>query len=155
MALAAPEEQAVTGNQLLHGIANAGIVVQALLLSMVALSVWNWFIILKKRKQFDEIAKENEEFLDDFWKASNLQQIHSQADKYAESPIARIFHSGYQEIERVVATKEEGLMLSGMENLERSLRKAHDDEVSRMEVHLGVLATTGSTAPFIDTPAAI
>ncbi|MCC6138272.1 MAG: hypothetical protein IT287_06545, partial [Bdellovibrionaceae bacterium] len=43
---------AVVGNQLLNGIAHAGIVVQILLLSLIALSVWNWFIIFKKRGEF-------------------------------------------------------------------------------------------------------
>lgn len=149
LAAAAPEEKVVTGNQLLNGIAHAGIVVQLLLLSMIGLSIWNWFIILKKRKQFQEIADQNEEFLEAFWKASNLQQIHAQADNYTQSPLGRLFNAGYQEIERVVAAGQDGLLLSGMENLERSLRKTQDDEVAEMESHLSVLATTGSTAPFI------
>jgi biopolymer transport protein TolQ len=148
-AAAATEEKVVTGNQLLHGIANAGIVVQALLLAMVALSVWNWFIILKKKKQFEEVNRGNEEFLSAFWNASNLQQINSQSDRFSDSPIARLFKSGYQEIERVIGAGQEGLMLSGMENLERSLRKTQDQEIATMENHLSVLATTGSTAPFI------
>lgn len=149
LASAESTEKVVTGNQLLNGLLHAGIVVQTLLLSMVALSVWNWFIILKKKKQFEEVAKGNEEFLNAFWNASNLQQINTQADKFGESPIARLFHSGYQEIERVVSSQQENLMLNGMENLERSLRKTHDQEVARMESQLSVLATTGSTAPFI------
>lgn len=148
-AWAASQEKVVaTQNHLLHGIMNAGIIVQALLFSMIALSVWNWFIILKKKSQFEKVARDNEEFLEAFWKANNLQQIHSKAGEFGESPLAKLFSSGYQEIERVVGTQD-GSLMSGMENLERSLRKTHDEEVAKMESQLSVLATTGSTAPFI------
>jgi biopolymer transport protein TolQ len=137
-------------NHLLHGIANAGIVVQLLLLSMVALSVWNWLIIFKKKNQFTQIAEQNEAFLEVFWKATNLQQISTQLEPHSASPLAKVFGAGYQEIERVVSSQQTGgAMMTGMENLERTLRKAHDEEVAQMENQLSVLATTGSTAPFI------
>lgn len=139
----------VSGNHLLEGIAHAGIIVQLLLLSLIVLSVWNWFIIFKKRGEFQKINAENEEFLNMFWAASNLQQIQTKTDSFTNSPIARVFKSGYQEIERVLGTKEQGLMMTGMENLERSIRKSHDDEVANMESNISILATTGSTAPFI------
>lgn len=136
-------------NQLLHGIMHAGIVVQLLLLSMILLSVWNWVIIFKKRAQFQELEKENALFLNDFWKSDNLQQIHSQVNQHKSSNIARIFDSGYKELERLLSMNEPSLMLSGIENLERALRKAHEDEITSMESQLSILATTGSTAPFI------
>lgn len=139
----------VAGNQLLNGILHAGIVVQVLLLSLIALSVWNWFIIFKKRGEFQKISAENEEFLNMFWAASNLQQIQAKADSFTNSPLARVFKAGYQEIERVVGANQQNVMLNGMENLERSIRKSHDDEVAAMEGNISVLATTGSTAPFI------
>jgi len=39
--------------------------------------------------------------------------------------------------------------LTGLDNLERTLRKAIDTEISLAESRLGFLATTGSTAPFV------
>lgn len=139
----------VTSNHLLSGIANSGIVVQSLLLSLIVLSIWNWFVIFKKRNEFKMMAQENENFMAMFWEASNLQQIQSKADKFENSPLARVFKSGYQEIERLISANQQNLMLTGMENLERSIRKSHDDEVEQMESQLSILATTGSTAPFI------
>lgn len=139
----------VVGNHLLTGIMHAGIVVQLLLLSLVMLSIWNWFIIFKKQGEFKKISQENEEFLNLFWAANNLQQIQAKAENFTNSPLARVFKSGYQEIERVVGANEQGLMMTGMENLERSIRKSHDDEVAAMESNISILATTGSTAPFI------
>ena len=43
----------------------------------------------------------------------------------------------------------ESIQLSGIDNLERSLRKSSENEVSEMENRLTILATTGSTGPFI------
>lgn len=139
----------VVGNHLLAGIMHAGIVVQLLLLSLVVLSIWKWFIIFKKRGEFKKISDENDEFLNMFWAASNLQQIQSKADSFSYSPLARVFKAGYQEIERLVGANEQNLMMTGMENLERSIRKSHDNEVASMESQISILATTGSTAPFI------
>lgn len=136
-------------NQLLHGIANAGIIVQTLLLCLIGMSVWNWVIIFKKKNQFQVVKDENNRFLDYFWSANNLQQIHSKVDEYPQSPAARIFNSGYQELEKVLSAQNSSLLMTGIENLERTLRKSHDQEVSNMESQLSILATTGSTAPFV------
>lgn len=142
-------QQVAVENQLWHGIASSGIVVQALLLSLVALSVWNWYIIFKKYNQFKVIREENQKFLGIFWNSSNLQQIHEKIDGHKDSPVARMFQMAYKELERLIGTQEPQLMSSGMENLERSLRRAQDDEIAKMESELSLLATTGSTAPFI------
>lgn len=141
--------QVAVQNQLLHGIFNAGIVVQALLLAMIGMSIWNWVIIFKKKNQFQNIQQENAKFFDFFWNATNLQQIYSKIEEHQASPVARIFGSGYQELERIVSTQNNSLLLNGIENLERTLRKSHDDELEKMENQLSILATTGSTAPFV------
>lgn len=141
--------QVAVQNQLIHGILNAGIVVQALLIVMIGMSVWNWLIIFKKKNQFEKIQNDNAKFFEFFWSASNLQQIFAKAEEYKESPAARVFISGYQELERIVGTHNSSLLLTGIDNLERTLRKAHDDEIEQMEHQLSILATTGSTAPFV------
>ena len=43
----------------------------------------------------------------------------------------------------------DSIQLSGIDNLERSVRKSTENEVSEMENRLTILATTGSTGPFI------
>lgn len=58
--------------------------------------------------------------------------------KIAESPMANSGGSG-----------SGPLQLSGLDNLERSVRKASENEISDMENRLTILATTGSTGPFI------
>jgi biopolymer transport protein TolQ len=136
-------------NNLFHGIANSGIVVQVLLLALVGMSVWCWFIIFKKKNQLKTIEIENQKFLEVFWKGSSLQQINSHVEEFENSPIARMFSYAYQELERVVGAAQGSLLSNGIENIERSLRKSHDAEIAEVETLLPVLATTGSTAPFV------
>lgn len=137
-----------TQSSLISDIMGAGFAVQFLLLALIAMSIVSWAIIFKKRKMLNQATIDNDKFLDLFWSAATLDQVKDKLDRHMESPMSRIFKAGYSELERV--EKRGSTMLgSGMDNLERSLRKGQDQEVSLLEEKLAFLATTGSTAPFI------
>lgn len=135
-------------------ILSASPIVQLTLLSLVLLSVWSWAIFFEKRRQLNRIQAQDESFLDAFWKANSFDVIFNEIKEYPASALAQVFHSGYLELQRMAESElahEESkeLKLSGSDNLERSLRKAIEKELSKMETGLTVLATTGSTGPFI------
>ncbi len=137
-----------TQTSLISDIMGAGIAVQFLLLVLIGMSIVSWAIIFKKRKVFNQVKEDNEKFLDLFWSASTLEQVKDKLGRHTESPLSRIFDSGFKEMERV--RRKQNLTLGdGIDNLERSLRKGQDQEVSILEEKLAFLATTGSTAPFI------
>lgn len=141
----------------LDGILNAGPMVQLLLILMIGLSVISWAIIFVKHKQFKQLREANEEFGERFWKATSLEAVFDRIEDYAQSSTARIFKSSFIELQRIadssVGQKAAGgesiTRLSGIDNLERTLRKSIDAEIAFAESRLGFLATTGSTAPFI------
>lgn len=94
----------------------------------------------------------NDKFLKKFWKAASLEDLNADIDSYAKaSGIARVFRAGFAELQKLANQKggKGGLELSGSDNLDRSLRKAVGLEISSMESRLTMLATTGSTGPFI------
>src|SRR5690606_26751567 len=70
---------------------------------------------------------------------------------------AGVFRLGYMELKKLAESnlsqpsKDEAPVLSasGLDNLARSLRKASDLEISRLEANLIVLATIGSVGPFV------
>ncbi len=108
-----------------------------------------------KKTQIDLLRASNKPFLDMFWSSSSLDDIFTKSEKHPDSSIARIFRSGYMELRKMA---ESGLAkgdktrvpaLSGLDNLERSLRKASDLESARLTSRLNFLATCGSTGPFI------
>ena len=142
---ATPEISAQTS--LISDIMGAGIAVQALLLLLIVMSIISWAIIFKKRKLFNQVREDNERFLDLFWSAATLEQVKDKLDRHQESPLSRIFNSGFSELERI--RRKDGQRLERVGNLERSLRRGQDQEVSLLEERLQFLATTGATAPFI------
>jgi biopolymer transport protein TolQ len=141
----------------LDGILSAGPFVQFLLLTMITLSVLSWGIIFTKWRQLNELREANEAFSERFWQAPSLEAVHERLSEFNDSNMARVFKAAFLELQRIadsgLANKEappqQTNRLRGLDNLERTLRKAIDREVAAAESRLQFLATTGSTSPFV------
>jgi biopolymer transport protein TolQ len=135
----------------------ASFFVQLTLLMLISLSVACWGVGWAKYKQFNLLAEANLPFSQKFEKSSSLDQIFEVVDRYPQSSLARLFSAGYIEMKKIAdsplaqPTKDgpHSMKLSGIDNIERALRKQIDNEISSMESRLSWLATTGSTGPFI------
>jgi biopolymer transport protein TolQ len=139
-----------------HAVLSANLVVQLVLLVLVAMSVACWAIIIGKRKQLKAITQSNLPFEDAFWKAASLDDIFEQLKNHPDSNMARIYRAGYMELRKIADSNlaekrgdQSAPLLSGIDNLQRAMTKAIDSEIHSLESRLGVLATTGSTGPFI------
>lgn len=139
-----------------HAISSASFVVQLTLLTLVGMSVVSWAIMLQKRKQFNEVETGNVPFEEKFWKAASLEEIHDNLKDYPDSNMATVFQLGYLELKKIAESSllasggdGEAPQLSGLDNLQRALRKAIDIEISRLEARLTFLATVGSVGPFV------
>jgi biopolymer transport protein TolQ len=142
-----------------HSIFSAGLVVQMTLMALVVMSLYCWAIILQKRKQFRLIEQADDDFLDLFWKANSLDEVFEKVDKFGASPVAQCFKAGFKELQRLAESDlaekihasgaEHSPKLGGLDNITRALRKSTDMEIASFENRLNVLATTGSTGPFI------
>lgn len=141
-------------------ILNASGVVQLVLLILVTFSVITWAIILFKWGIIRRSFSNSESFLDIFWSGKSMDHIYSEAKKFPGSPVAKIFQSGYVELQRLMEKQRgKGGQVSdptklvppdsSMSNLERALDRASRSETMRLERSLTFLATAGSTAPFI------
>jgi biopolymer transport protein TolQ len=137
----------------LDAIFQASIVVQLTLAILVGLSIFVWAVAILKFKQFSALSMANDRFLAHFWKATSLDGLFGEFETHKRSPLARVFRAGYLEMQKLAGqNKSDSMMqaqLSGSDNLERELRKAVDLEVAHFESNLTLLATTGSTGPFI------
>jgi biopolymer transport protein TolQ len=140
-----------------HAIWSAGLVVKFTLLLLGGASIVSWALIIDKRRQFQQAARANEPFLESFWKATSLDVIFQQVQTNSQSPLARIFKTGYVELQKLATARQSPAgeeksgppLLSGIDNLQRALTKAIDQEISALEDRLTILATIGSTGPFI------
>ncbi|KYG69108.1 protein TolQ [Bdellovibrio bacteriovorus] len=153
VAQAAPSVSVNTSS--MDAIFQASPVVQLTLLILILLSVFCWAIGFTKYQTFKKMTNSDELFLSKFWKVNSLDTLYEDIDQYNDSSIARVFKAAYLEMKKIsespLLAKTEGdkPILSGIDNLQRVLNKASENEISKLESRLTVLATTGSTGPFI------
>lgn len=152
----------------------ASFVVQIVILILVSLSILCWAIAWSKYREFKTLSESNAAFSSVFWKSTSLDELYQKISVYGESSQARLFKNTYSEMkkisesplmnlqanqmnsaettqatEEVTVTNVSNPQLSGLDNLERTLRKSIENEISTMESKLTILASTGSTGPFI------
>jgi biopolymer transport protein TolQ len=140
---------------LLNMILDAGLMVKFVLLLLFIFSVVSWAIIFLKYRYYRKIKKENEVFNADYSRSSKLSDVLPAAKKYSFSTTAEVFRVGYAELTKInkplndSAQGSDEISLSSLDNLERSMNKACNTEMTKLESALGFLATTGSASPFI------
>lgn len=138
-------------------VTGSGAVVQLVLLLLIGFSVASWAIIFTKRRQVRRAERESERFIDIFWDAKNLTAINTASLDLKASPVAQVFRAGYQELVRITRAKREAAPgddamstdLGGVENVERAMKRAASQEITKLEKSLTFLATTASAAPFV------
>jgi biopolymer transport protein TolQ len=142
---------------ILDMVTGSGPVVQVVLYLLLLFSVVSWGIIFYKFRQIRRARQQSAKFNEIFWDTRNLTTIHSASEDLDESPVAQVFRAGYQELVRLTRSKrpanpgEPGLTtdLGGVENVERGMKRATAQEITRLESALTFLATTASATPFI------
>ncbi len=150
---AAPAK-ASSGVDLLSAVLSASIIVQAVFVILIVMSVVSWAIILQKYFFFKETFKSNSLLEDAFLEDGSFEEIYSKARSNEKSSLAQIFIGGYNEMQKILQHKPSSetapaRSLRGLDNVERALRKAGENELSLMENGLGFLATVGNSCPFI------
>jgi TolQ protein len=140
---------------LLNMILDAGLMVKFVLLLLFIFSVVSWAIIFLKYRYYRKIKKENEVFNENYSRSSKLSDVLPAAKKYSYSTTAEVFRVGYAELTKInkplneSAQGSDEISLSSLDNLERSMNKACNTEMTKLESALSFLATTGSASPFI------
>ena len=124
--------------------AQGDIVAKGTLLILVIMSMGSWFVIITKFFEQSKAAKFAAAAQESFWTAASLRQG---ADALAEdSPFRFIAEKGLES-----ANKHTGLLGAVDFNTwtTQSIQRAIGNVQSRMQDGLAVLATVGSTAPFV------
>ncbi len=142
----------------IDAILQASLIVKIVILILTSLSILCWAIGWSKYQELKALKQANSLFDQVFWKTTSLDEIFEKLEAFKSSSHARVFKVAYSEMKKIAdsplmnKTKDsetESPQLSGIDNLERSLRKATENEVSELESKLTILASTGSTGPFI------
>ncbi|MDY0000621.1 MAG: protein TolQ [Polyangia bacterium] len=124
------------------------------LVLLVLFSLVCWYIIGFKYFHLRKAKAGSDAFLETFWKSRRLDEVYTNAKEHPESPTAQVFVAGYVELSKLQsgAAAEGDAMrdrLGDLESVERAMRRAQMEEVTRLEARVAFLATTGSAAPFV------
>ena len=139
---------------MLSMIFGSGLVVQSVLIILILLSIWSWAITIAKMIQFKRVERKSNEFSQIFWETRNLARIDDSSRRLSESPLARVFVSGYRELMSLLQEeKTPGARATDSANdlgiVEMALRRAELEESHRLEKGITFLASVASSAPFI------
>ena len=131
-----------------HLILNASGVVQLVMALLVLASVVSWAIILDRSRALKRERKETERFESRFWSGGEMAELFRRVDTEDAVGLAAVFHAGFREYLR---SKEQSRMERGVvvENARRAMRVAIGRATDRLQRNLSVLATVGSTSPYV------
>lgn len=131
----------------------AGPIVKFVLLLLVLFSVVSWAIIFLKFRLFQGVERGQADFVKAFAEGKTLSALFDQSEQSEKTPISQVFRAGYLELMRIRRGRAPGGVAADgtipLENVERAMRKAANEEIALMEAYLPFLATTGSATPFI------
>ncbi|MDO8891297.1 MAG: MotA/TolQ/ExbB proton channel family protein [Sulfurimicrobium sp.] len=125
-------------------------IVAATLWLLVSFSVISWTLIVMKAWMQFRLSRQNSAFTKTFWSARNLTEAESAAQQ-AQGPLAQLCRAGFEALRDIGKDGANSLQNSGdrQDVLERRLRAEVQKELHKLESGLMVLASIGSTAPFV------
>ncbi|ATG38642.1 MULTISPECIES: protein TolQ [Phaeobacter] len=126
----------------------ATLTVKLVMLMLVGSSIWSWAIILQKLINYRLARREAAEFDRAFWSGEPLDGLFDQIGPQPKGQSQRIFAAGMTEWRR--SHRTDGALIAGAQaRIERSMDVAIAKESEHVQSGLSILATVGSTAPFV------
>ena len=123
----------------------ADFVVKAVIIILIAASVYSWALIFEKYRLFKRIEKSTNSFEEKFWKSRSAESFYNSLTNREKDPVANIFQSAMTEL---IKTKSKSAAVQSA-RVSRVIEISADKEIKLIEKHFTFLATVGSTAPFI------
>lgn len=130
-------------------LAEADPVVKLVLALLFLASIWSWIVIGEKLFSLGGLKRASRAFEEAFWNG-RAGEFDLRPGQGGKDPASRVFISAsreWQDAGKSVAAPAEASAI--VSRAERSMRAAVDREVGRAGKGLSVLATIGSSSPFI------
>ncbi len=138
-----------TNISLAHLILTASAPVQAIMALLLLASVFSWVTIISKRGAISRTRAAAEEFENRFWSGGNLHELYSSLREGQDEGLPAIFRAGYEEFSRFHGQAKGVVPEEALASIQRALRVAELREVERLEGGVALLATIGSTSPYV------
>ena len=149
------------GGGIFELIARSSLISQGVLALLLLFSIASWAIIVHKLREFKKVETDTKRFIEIFRKSSKFSEVQTVCKSLSASPLAGVFQAGYVELNAQLRqdsppSADAGAdssdirpTLRSFEALDRSLMRASNIEVNRLERYVQLLATTASVSPFI------
>lgn len=130
-------------------IANAGVLVQLVMLLLALASIVSWALIFQRLQVFRKAKQAQYAFEERFWSGMDLGQLYREVNSNPApfSGMESVFRAGFKEFSRLRQQSRDADAV--MEGTQRAMRVAFSREQERLEMHLPFLATVGSTSPYV------
>jgi biopolymer transport protein TolQ len=131
-------------------IADASLLVQLVMLSLVLASVLSWVMIFQRWFALNNVEKAIDEFEEYFWSGIDLRQLYDElaSNQAPLSGIEAMFVAAFKEYGRL--SNQPGVDADAlMQGVQRAIRVSMTREEESLGTHLPFLATVGSTSPYI------
>lgn len=128
--------------------ARATLTVKLVMILLIASSFWAWAIIIQKHITYRIARREADKFDRSFWSGEPLDELFEQIGTTPKGSSEKIFAAGMIEWRRSHRT-DGGLIAGAQARIDRSMDVAIAKEAESLQKGLPVLATVGSTAPFV------
>ncbi|MFY8272604.1 protein TolQ [Pseudoalteromonas sp. SSDWG2] len=131
-------------------ILKASVLVQLVMLTLVALSVISWAIIIQRRKTLSNALNNAKKFEARFWSGVDLSKLYNEicARTVQTEGMESIFSSGFKEFARSKKSSS-SVGAVAIDGPHRAMRVALSREVEKLETGVPLLATIGSISPYI------
>ncbi|WP_294620514.1 protein TolQ [uncultured Roseovarius sp.] len=128
--------------------ARATLIVKLVMVMLVIASFWAWAIIIQKLINYRKARAEAEVFDRRFWSGEPLDELFEEIGADPAGQSERVFAAGMMEWRRS-HRNDGGLIAGATARIDRSMDVAIAKEAEDLQSGLSVLATVGSTAPFV------
>ena len=141
-----------TSHGIAHFLAQADIVGRSVLTVLVVMSIASWYYIITKGLHSITRRRHSERFLRFFWEAPDLDAVRAHLIAHgANNPFSSLMQDGFAAVDQLNRGNAARLIESGSPDdfLTRALKRSIDRTTARLESGLTVLASVGSSAPFV------
>ncbi|MDX3893945.1 MotA/TolQ/ExbB proton channel family protein [Pusillimonas sp.] len=144
--------QQLADGGILHFVAQSDMIGKALFVILILMSLVSWYLIFVKSFTNWRVSRHSARFLNHFWASSSLEEVENEISTHgASEPFAHVashaIHARNHHAKYGAMKLEEKGSTGAF--VTRTIRKVIDEETAKLENGLTVLASIGSTAPFV------
>lgn len=135
-----------------HFIAQSDLIGKSLFVVLLVMSLASWYLIVVKSISNIRTKHRSKQFLDKFWQSTSLDAVANEINTHgANDPFSHLASHAMHARDHHAKFGAAKLAEAGSQSdfVMRTMRKVIDEETAKLESGLTVLASVGSTAPFV------